>query len=108
MQLITVRYVDVLSATLVYVVTALQWLQSFVSNRSQYIAVGQERSATTAVSSGVRQGSILGQLLFAMYVSPVVDIVRAHQIKYHQYADDLTLYTALMRYPYGLRRTLCC
>jgi len=30
-----------------------------------------------------------------MYVSPIDDVVRAHQMHYHQYADDLMLYTAL-------------
>ena len=30
-----------------------------------------------------------------MYVSPIDDVVRAHQVHYHQYADDLMLYTAL-------------
>ena len=61
--------------------TALRWLQSFVSDRSQYIAIGLEQSATTALSSGVPQGSILGPLLFAMYVSPIDDVVRAHQMQ---------------------------
>jgi len=59
-------------------------------DRDEYIAVGQERSATNALSSGVPQGSILRPLLFAMYATPVDDIVRAHQIHYHQYADDRT------------------
>jgi len=76
--------------------TALRWLQSFVSDRSQYIAIGLQQSATTALSSGVPQGSILGPLLFAMYLSPIDDVVRAHQMQYHQYADDLMLYTALV------------
>ena len=76
--------------------TALRWLQSFVSDRSQYIAIGFERSATTELSSGVPQGSILGPLLFAMYVSPIDDVVCAHQMQYHQYVDDLILYTALV------------
>jgi len=35
---------------------ALRWLQSFVSDRSQYIAIGLQRSATTALSSGVPPG----------------------------------------------------
>ena len=76
--------------------TALRWLQSFVSDRSQHIAIGLKQSATTALSSGVSQGSILGPLLFAMYMSPTDDVVRAHQMQNHQYANDLMLYTALM------------
>ena len=74
--------------------TALRWLQSIASDRSQYISIGLQRSAVTTLSSGVPQGSILGPLLFAMYVSPTDD-ARAHQLQYHQYVDDLMLYTAL-------------
>jgi len=33
--------------------------------------------------------------LFSVYSSPVGDVVTSHQIHYHQYADDLQLYTAL-------------
>jgi len=36
--------------------TALDWLQSFVTDRSQYIAVGDDRFETAILSSGVPQG----------------------------------------------------
>ena len=48
--------------------TVLDWLQSFVTDRSQYIAIGNERSETTILLS-MPQGSVLGPLLFALYVS---------------------------------------
>ena len=51
--------------------TALSWLRSFVSDRSQYVAVGSMKSETCALSSGVPHGSVLGPLLFAMYVSEI-------------------------------------
>ena len=56
----------------------------FLSTTDRSIAIGQELSATTALSSGVPRGSVLGPLLFAMYVSPIDDIVCAHQIQYYQ------------------------
>jgi len=74
---------------------ALKWLISFLRGRSQYISVGSERSPVSKCASGVPQGSILGPLLFALYVSPVDDVVNAHHLQYHQYADDLQLYTAI-------------
>ena len=53
----------------------LDWLKSFVTERSQFIAVGTERSETVACLSGVPQGSVLGPILFGMYVSPVGDLL---------------------------------
>jgi len=67
----------------------LDWLRSFVTERSQFIAVGTERSETVACLSGVPKGSVLGPILFGMYVSPVGDLIAQHNISYHQYADDL-------------------
>ena len=55
---------------------------------TQYIAIGLEWSATTVLSSRVPEGSILGLLLFAMYVSSIDAVVLAHQMQYHQYADS--------------------
>ena len=49
--------------------TVGRWIESFIADRSQYIAVGVERSETVRLASGVSQGSILGPLLFEMYVN---------------------------------------
>ena len=68
---------------------ALEWMRSFVTGCAQFIAVGSERSDTVACSSGVPQGSVLGPILFGMYVSPVGDVITQHNVSYHQYADDL-------------------
>jgi len=75
--------------------TALNWLQSFVTNRQQYVAVGAQQSLPANCISGVPQGSVLGPLLFAMYISPVGNVVAAHSLLYHQYADDTQLYMSV-------------
>ena len=69
--------------------TVLDWLRLFVTGRFQYIAVGSQRSATCPCISGVPQGSVLGPLLFAAYASPIDDVIAAHRMQHHQYADDL-------------------
>ena len=73
-----------------------KWLHSFVTDRSQYVAIGSDRSVTTALSTGIPQESIFGPLLFALYVSVIADVVHSHGLQYHLYVDDLMLYTALV------------
>jgi len=63
---------------------ALDWLRSFVVGRTQNVAVGTAQSTVTACLSGVPQGSILGPLLFSIYVTPVADVIGGHDMHYHQ------------------------
>jgi len=65
---------------------ALSWLRSFVIDRHQYVAVGAHKSSPVSCTSGVPQGSVLGPLLFAMYVSPISNVIAVHSPRHHQYA----------------------
>lgn len=75
--------------------SVLEWIESYLSNRKQYVKLGQHRSVCTPCTSGVPQGSVLGPILFALYVAPVGDIISAYGIQHHQYADDTQLFFAL-------------
>ena len=75
--------------------SALDWLRLFVSGRSRYVAAGGERSEIAPSESGVPQGSVLGPLMFSLYVAPVSDIAAAHHVSIHQYADDIQTYIAI-------------
>ena len=71
----------------------LDWVISYLKERSQRVVIGDQSSSTTTVTTGVPQGSVLGPLLFSLYVQPIGDIIRAHGLFFHQYADDLQVYT---------------
>jgi len=77
--------------------SALSWITSFLSDRSQYVAVGNERSETVTVRcvSGVPQASVLGPLLFSLYVAPVSDIIEWHGVSLQQYAEDIQTYVTV-------------
>ncbi len=74
---------------------ALSWLSSYLSNRSQLVRIGQSSSSLVPLSSGVPQGSVLGPILFSIYISPLGQIISDQNILHQQYADDTQLYISL-------------
>ena len=75
--------------------TVLQWIASYLSDRSVCVSLGSSKSAAVTVRSGVPQGSVLGPILFTTYIAPVGRLIEKHGLFYHKYADDTQLYTAL-------------
>ena len=58
----------------------LQWFSLFLSDRTQYVSLSNHCSAFAPVHSGVPQGSVLGPMLFTMYVAPLSAIIDSHSI----------------------------
>jgi len=74
---------------------ASSWLRSYLTDRQQFVKLGDHSSTATQCASGVPQGSVLGPLLFTAYVSPVRELIESHGVSYHYYADDTQLLVAM-------------
>ena len=69
----------------------IQWIESYLSERSQLVAVGGACSPILPVISGVPQGSVLGPLLFLIYINNVVNQI-SPESSMSLFADDMALY----------------
>ena len=73
---------------------ALSWLESYLSDRSQSVIIGECRSKLAVLEQGVPQGSILGPFLFTLYITPLGRICREFGISIQSYADDQQNYVS--------------
>ena len=68
----------------------LQWYRSYLSNREQYVVYNDALSSRQRITCGVPQGSILGPLLFLLYIS---DLANASDVIYSLlFADDSDMF----------------
>ena len=74
---------------------AHEWFRSYLSERRQYVKIDNSRSNEHDLSIGVPQGSVLGPILFLLYIGPLANIFRKYGLKLDGYADDTQIYCSI-------------
>ncbi len=65
------------------------WIEYYLADRKQYVEINGMKSGWEKVSSGIPQGSVLGPLLFLLYINDLPDNVSSN---IYMYADDTKIY----------------
>ena len=71
----------------------LDWIQSFLTDRTQYVTVNGTSSGQVPVTSGVPQGSVLGPVLFIYFINDMPDILDGIKVKI--FADDTKIFSPI-------------
>ena len=73
--------------------TAIQWFDCYLSNRSMYVEIDNMKSSVRTLTTGVLQGSILGPLLFLIYMNDISN--SSNLFKFILFADDTNLFSTI-------------
>ena len=79
--------------------TALNWVKSYLSKRTQYVDCDGISSSIRVIETGVTKGSILGPLSFMIYMNDIYTV--GDNLNFISYADDTTLGSPMCSFSSG-------
>ena len=78
---------------------AHNWIMSYIKEISFSVKISEHYSTPRFLDTGIPQRSVLGSLLFLIYIKPLSNIIKKFSgIKYHIYADDIIIQTIVLIY----------
>ena len=78
----------------------VRWVKNYLQDQSQFVEINGEKSQWIPVKSGIPQGSVLGPLLFLIYINDLRDNVNSTA---YMYADDTKIYREIKsEYDHGI------
>ena len=87
--------------------SALEWFTSYLHGWTSRVSISGVLSDPQTLKFGVPQGSVLGPILFSIYITPISEIFRKYNLQYIIYADDIQIYAPFdPRSPEDFQKTL--
>lgn len=87
--------------------SSLSLIESYLDNRSQFVVSNGESSPTKTILRGVPQGSVLGPLLFCIYINDLPLSISEPQVSCDLFADDTSLHSCATQIS-GIQHSLQC
>ena len=73
-----------------YGIRGVAWVSNYLEKRLQYVKIDNSKSQLVQVTCGVTQGSVLGPLLFLLYINDICEVSKT--LHFILFADDTNLF----------------